>query len=128
MIVYTPKGNIPVVGNYLQQCGHLLDHPTPPCDVKRLNNFHYYNPHNPPAGGHNRVVLAQDRSVYAPNSCDRWAPPSMAGKSVEVQRGEQVDELFKNMKDDKELAETEPGKLLLIHRESEHIRDYFCSI
>lgn len=98
ILVYTPKGNIPVVGNYLHQCGLFLDHPTPPYDIHHLGNYHYFNPHNPPPGGHNPVIY--------PPSPNRWAPVT-AGKSVEVQRS-QVDELFKSLKNGDELAETEP--------------------
>ncbi|KAG5636369.1 hypothetical protein H0H81_008287 [Sphagnurus paluster] len=110
MLVYTPKGNIPVVGNYLRQCGLLLDHPSPPYDAHRLANYHYHNPHDPPPGGHNRAVMASNRMVYGPpnNNMSRWTTPTMTGKSVEVQRS-QVDELFKSMKDGDELAETEPS-------------------
>ncbi|TFK36877.1 SNF2 family DNA-dependent ATPase [Crucibulum laeve] len=108
MLVYTPKGNIPVVGNYLQQCGLLLDHPSPPYDVHRLANYHYHNPHNPPAGGHNRAILASNRLSYGPaRDNSRWTAAGSGGKSVEVQRS-QVDELFKSLKDGDELAETEP--------------------
>jgi SWI/SNF-related matrix-associated actin-dependent regulator of chromatin subfamily A3 len=110
MLVYTPKGNIPVVGNYLHQCGLFLDHPSPPYDVQRLANYHYYNPHNPPAGGHSRALLAANRLAYHPPGADigRWNTPVVSGKSVEVQRS-QVDELFKSLKSGDELAETEPS-------------------
>ncbi|GLB35986.1 putative SNF2 family N-terminal domain containing protein [Lyophyllum shimeji] len=109
MLVYTPKGNIPVVGNYLRQCGLLLDHPTPPWDVQRLANYHYHNPHDPPPGGHNRAVLASNRLGYTSVSNNsRWTTQTITGKSVEVQRN-QVDELFKSLKDGEELAETEPA-------------------
>ncbi|KAG5647573.1 hypothetical protein DXG03_008926 [Asterophora parasitica] len=109
MLVYTPKGNIPVVGNYLRQSGLLLDHPTPPYDPHRLANYHYLNPHDPPPGGHNRAIMASNR-LYPPatNNNSRWTTPAMTGKSVEVQRS-QVDELFQSLKDGEELAETEPA-------------------
>jgi SWI/SNF-related matrix-associated actin-dependent regulator of chromatin subfamily A3 len=108
MLVYTPKGNIPVVGNYLQQCGLLLDHPSLPFEIHRLATQHYHNPHNPPPGGHNRTIIASNRLNYGPPSTNaRWSTPAMAGKSVEIQRS-QVDELFKSLKDGDELAETEP--------------------
>lgn len=106
-LVYTPKGNIPVVGNYLQQCGLLLDHPSLPHDVHRVASYHYYNPHNPPPGGHNQV---SNRGYVSPGTNMRWSTPAMAGKSVEIQRN-QVEELFKNLKDGEELAETEPCAL-----------------
>ncbi|KAF5384824.1 hypothetical protein D9615_001374 [Tricholomella constricta] len=110
MLVYTPKGNIPVVGNYLRQCGLLLDHPTLPFDPNRLANYHYHNPHDPPLGGHNRAIMASNRIGYGPagNNNSRWTTPTMTGKSVEVQRS-QVDELFKSLKDGDELIETEPA-------------------
>lgn len=105
MLVYTPKGNIPVVGDYLQKCGLLLDRPIPPFD---LGKYCYLNPHNPPPGGHNRAIMASNRLGYGPQrDQSRWGTPVAAGKSVEVQRS-QVDELFKNLKDGEELAETEP--------------------
>ncbi|KAJ7169713.1 SNF2 family DNA-dependent ATPase [Mycena filopes] len=104
MLVYTPKGNIPVVGNYLHQCGLLLDHPTPPYEMYRLvsQNQHYYNPHNPPPGGHRN----QNRLYPQVNNANRWSTPQVSGKSVEVQRS-QVDELFKSLKGGDELEETE---------------------
>ncbi|KAJ7786133.1 SNF2 family DNA-dependent ATPase [Mycena metata] len=106
MLVYTPKGNIPVVGNYLHQCGLLLDHPTPPYEMYRLvsQNQHYYNPHNPPPGGHR----AQNRLYPQANNTNRWTTPQVSSKNVEVQRS-QVDELFKSFKGGDELEETEPS-------------------
>ncbi|KAF8167732.1 SNF2 family DNA-dependent ATPase [Crassisporium funariophilum] len=109
MLVYTPKGNVPVVGNYLQQCSLLLDHPSPGCDMQRLAHYHYYNPHNPPPGGFNRAIMASNRMNIVPERDNsRWTTPAMTGKSVEVQRN-QVDELFKNLKDGDGLLETEPS-------------------
>lgn len=110
MLVYTPKGNIPVVGNYLHQCGLFLDHPSPPYDVQRLANYHYFNPHNPPAGGHSRPLLSTSRMALnpqLPHMAGRWNSPAVSGKSVEVQRS-QVDDLFKSLKSGDELTETEP--------------------
>jgi hypothetical protein len=106
MLVYTPKGNIPVVGNYLQQCGLLLDHPSPPYEMRSLvnQNQHYYNPHNPPPGGHR----ANNRLYPQVNNASRWTTPQVSGKSVEVQRS-QVDELFKSLRSGDELGETEPS-------------------
>ncbi|THH33466.1 hypothetical protein EUX98_g728 [Antrodiella citrinella] len=90
LLVFTPKGNIPVVSGYLQQSGLLLDHPTLPSDLQRLHGQHYHNPHNPPPGGHRAAMVTV-----------------VPGKSVEVQRS-QVDQLFKSLKDGDELEETEP--------------------
>ncbi|KAJ7102102.1 SNF2 family N-terminal domain-containing protein [Mycena belliarum] len=104
MLVYTPKGNIPVVGNYLHQCGLLLDHPSPPYEMYRLANQHYYNPHNPPPGGHR----AHNRLYPQVNNANRWSTPQVSGKSVEVQRS-QVDDLFKSLQSGEELLETEPS-------------------
>lgn len=101
--MYTPKGNIPVVGNFLQQCGLLLDHPSPTFDIKLIAHYHYFNPHNPPPGGHASRSAHRDM---------RWSTPSNPGKSVEVQRN-QVDDLFKNLKDGDDLPETEPSALNL---------------
>lgn len=112
MIVYTPKGNIPVVGNYLHQSGLFLDHPTLPADVHRLMTQYYFNPHNPPPGGHARALGANGRLGYVGpggSSSGRWTTPAVAGKSVEVQRS-QVDELFKSLKSGDELEETESRK------------------
>lgn len=113
-LVYTPKGNISVVGNYLQQCGLFLDHPSPPYDIQRLANYYYCNPHNPPPGGH-RTVLPSGRPGYAGpgGNSSRWSTPAVSGKTLEVQRS-QVDELFKSLKSGDELPETEPGKFLFI--------------
>jgi hypothetical protein len=110
LLVYTPKGNIPVVGSYLHGCGLLLDHPSQDflCPV----NCHYYNPHNPPTGGFNRTVVANRMGYTAPVTQMRWSTPSISGKSVEVQRS-QVDELFKSLKSGDELLETEPCELYL---------------
>ncbi|CAK5264607.1 unnamed protein product [Mycena citricolor] len=107
MLVYTPKGNIPVVGNYLHQCGLLLDHPSPPYDMFRIlgQNQHYHNPHNPPPGGHRPQ---QARPFVQQSNMSRWSTPQVSGKSVEVQRS-QVDELFQSLKSGDELMETEPS-------------------
>jgi SWI/SNF-related matrix-associated actin-dependent regulator of chromatin subfamily A3 len=107
MLVYTPMGNIPVVGNYLHQCGLFLDHPSPPYDIQRLTNYHYLNPHNPPPGGHSRALFAANR--IGPPVASRWTTPAVSGKSVEVQRN-QVDEVFKSLKSGDDLVETEPSK------------------
>ena len=79
--------------------------------MQRLRTQHYYNPHNPPPGGHRQTLLGpNNRPGYAgPGGMNvgRW---NAMGKSVEIQRS-QVDELFKSMKDGDELPETEPRKL-----------------
>ncbi|KAM6498452.1 SNF2 family N-terminal domain containing protein [Amanita muscaria] len=108
LLVCTPKGNIPVVGNYLRQCGLLLDNPTPPWDYQCLSSYHYHNPHSPPPGGFNRVTYAPNKLAGPSSYVHRWGTPSMPSKSVEVQRS-QVDEVFKSLKDGEELAETEPS-------------------
>ncbi|KAI0322699.1 SNF2 family N-terminal domain-containing protein [Amylostereum chailletii] len=100
-LVYTPKGNIPVVGNYLRRHQLLLDHPRPgKC------NFPYFNPHNPPPGGFGQSLILDNRAGYlGPGGSSRWAAQS--GKSVEVQRS-QVDELFKSLRSGDELPESQP--------------------
>jgi len=112
MLVYTPKGNIPIVGNFLHGHGLLLDHPNP--DSYRPNNYHYYNPHNPPPGGHARALASPNRMGYGypGNNVSRWSTPAVSGKSVEVQRN-QVDDLFRSLKSGDELTETQPRELLL---------------
>jgi hypothetical protein len=97
MLVYTPKGNIQVVAGFLQQSGLLLDHPSPAFPLTTINNYPYFNPHNPPPGGHANASGHRDM---------RWSTPPVAQKSVEVQRN-QIDELFKSLKDGDELVETE---------------------
>lgn len=112
LLVFTPKGNIPVVGLYLQQHGLLLDHPTLAHDLQRLATQHYTNPHNPPPGGHARSLLpSTPNRPYSTvgSSTSRWASPGANGKSVEVQRS-QAEELFKSLKSGDDLEETEPCK------------------
>ncbi|THH02609.1 hypothetical protein EW026_g285 [Hermanssonia centrifuga] len=107
LLVYTPKGNISVVATYLQQNGLFLDHPSLPADMQRLRAQHYFNPHNPPPGGHSRALGVNTRLGYAGpggSNTGRWN--TVSGKSVEVQRS-QVDELFKSLRDGDELEETE---------------------
>ena len=108
MLVYTPKGNIPVVGDYLHHAGLYLDHPAP--GEPRMGNYPYHNPHNPPPGGFNRPGACRPGG-YAGSSGmanRRWGTPAVNAKSVEVQRS-QVDELFRSLKDDSdELIEMDP--------------------
>ncbi|TFK56558.1 hypothetical protein OE88DRAFT_1649913 [Heliocybe sulcata] len=109
MLVSTPKGNIPVVGNYFNRNGLLLDHPTYPFGRESLGNFPYHNPHNPPPGGFRNLFASQRLGFAGPGGSNmgRWSAPAVSGKSVEVQRS-QIDELFKSLKSGDELAETQP--------------------
>ncbi|KAI0639627.1 SNF2 family N-terminal domain-containing protein [Trametes polyzona] len=110
MLVYTPKGNIPVVSAYLQQHGLLLDHPSLPCDINHVSANYYHNPHNPPPGGHSRAPLVNNRPGYigpGGNGYRSWSSPAVSGKSIEVQRS-QVDELFKSLKGGDGLDEADP--------------------
>ena len=110
MLVFTPKGNIPVVSKYLEANGLYLDHPTLPSDVQHASSGYYYNPHNPPPGGHARGGQVLNRPGYAGpggNTFSRWSTPAVAGRSVEVQRS-QVDELFKSLRGGDELDEADP--------------------
>ncbi|KIK70785.1 hypothetical protein GYMLUDRAFT_32838 [Collybiopsis luxurians FD-317 M1] len=100
MMVYTPKGNISTVGPFMFQNGLLLDHPTPPYDLRRYNPFYYFNPHNPPPGGHSSLT------IYPTNNISRWTTSQVSAKSVEVQRS-QIDEVFKSIKGGDQLMETE---------------------
>ncbi|KAF8913027.1 SNF2 family N-terminal domain-containing protein [Gymnopilus junonius] len=108
MLVYTPKGNIPVVGNYLEQNNLILDDPRPPSEMQRLTGYHYYNPHEHLKERRRAMLLSNSMSIIPKRDHSRWTTPAAAGKSVEVQRS-QVDELFKTLKDGAGLAETEPG-------------------
>ncbi|KAG1908274.1 SNF2 family N-terminal domain-containing protein [Suillus fuscotomentosus] len=107
MLVYTPKGNIAVVGSYLQSCGLMLDHPSGPYDISRLMNYHYCNPHAPPPGGHRSMLPSRSGYAGPGGNSPRWNAPMVSGKTLEVQRS-QIDELFKSLKSGDELAETEP--------------------
>ncbi len=102
--MYTPKGNIAVVGNFLRQSGLLLEHP-----ILTPTHVLYHNPHNPPSGGHARALMAGPHTDYSGpgGASSRWSTPTAPGKTVEVQRA-QVDELFKNLRGGEELEETEP--------------------
>ncbi|KAI0778401.1 SNF2 family N-terminal domain-containing protein [Trametes elegans] len=110
MLVYTPKGNIPVVSAYLHQNGLYLDHPTLPPDIEQVSSGYYYNPHEPPPGGHQRAPVIHGRPGYVgpgSGSFRAWSSPAVSGKSIEVQRS-QVDELFKSLKGGDELPEADP--------------------
>ncbi len=112
--MYTPKGNISVVATYLQQNGLFLDHPSLPADMQRLRAQHYFNPHNPPPGGHSRALGVNTRLGYAGpggSNTGRWN--TVSGKSIEVQRS-QVDELFKSLRDGDELEETDARTCYLL--------------
>uniref|UniRef100_A0A0W0FGG1 Dna repair protein rad5 n=1 Tax=Moniliophthora roreri TaxID=221103 RepID=A0A0W0FGG1_MONRR len=102
LLVYTPKGNIPPVGNFLYTSQLLLDHPTHAADIYMLKDRAYYNPHNPPPGGHNQ----NRHNAFA--TANRWTVPAVSGRSVEVQRS-QVDELFQSLKRGDDIVETEPA-------------------
>ncbi|PPQ67109.1 hypothetical protein CVT25_005710 [Psilocybe cyanescens] len=103
MLVYTPKGNIPVVGNYLRQSNLILDHPASPHDMQRLTTYHYFNPHHL-----HYDSLRNSNNMFPQRDHSRWTTLTSSGKSVEVQRS-QVDELFKTLKDGDGLEETEPS-------------------
>ena len=68
------------------------------------------NPHNPPPGGHIRNFISP-RWNTATAVDNRWNPPNVSGKSVEVHRS-QVEEVFKSLKSGDELEETEPSELI----------------
>lgn len=93
----------------MERCGLMLDHPAPPFDFAQVmsSNTPYFNPHNPPPGGHNRHIIRPNGGMFQGPPPQRWATQQV-GKSVEVQRS-QVDELFKTLKTGGELRETEAG-------------------
>ena len=57
--------------------------------------------------------VSSGRLGYAGPGGNRWNAPAVAGKSVEVQRS-QVDDLFKSMIDQDNLAEFDPGECFFI--------------
>jgi SWI/SNF-related matrix-associated actin-dependent regulator of chromatin subfamily A3 len=98
MLVYTPHGNVQAVGTYLSQGGLHLEHPIDPDKFEHHCRLrHYINPH---------ATASPHPLMQQPHS--RWTQPSGNVKSVEVQRN-QVEELYKNLHNGDELAETEPG-------------------
>jgi len=60
VLVYTPKGNIPVIGNFLRQSGFILEHPS----IYPIHVF-YHNPHNPPPGDHARALMTGSLSDHS---------------------------------------------------------------
>jgi SWI/SNF-related matrix-associated actin-dependent regulator of chromatin subfamily A3 len=106
MLVYTPKGNVPVVGNYLKQCNLFLGEPSLTYGI-RLANYHYFNPHTPSAGRDDILMTFNPLTSPPERDHSRWTTPIITGKNIDVQRS-QVDELFKSLKDEDELIETEP--------------------
>ncbi|KAL1687389.1 SNF2 family N-terminal domain-containing protein [Schizophyllum commune] len=107
LLVHTPKGNIPAVGNYFSQCSLWLSHMSAPFDLSRLSVMHYYNPHDNPMNPNFYAQRAQ--RPYNGGGGGRWSTPAVSGKSVEVQRS-QVDELFKSLQGGDNLPETEPAQ------------------
>ena len=100
ILVFTPRGNVKVVANYLSGGSILLEHPSVPYNPAAHRDMPpYENPHNPPIGGSDQRY---------PAGQNRWSQQAVAGKSVEVQRS-QVDEVFKSLRSGEDLAETEGG-------------------
>ena len=104
ILLFTPKGNVNAVAQFLSQASLFLDHPTIPYDpAQHRDNPEYSNPHNPPPGGFKNAMMQQ-----GPGSGSRWNQTAVAAKSVEVQRS-QVDEVFASLRSGEDLQETEPG-------------------
>lgn len=104
ILIFTPKGNVPAVAQFLQNASLYLDHPTIPYDpAQHRDQPDYHNPHNPPPGGFRSALAAGGGPAGA-----RWNQTAVAGKSVEVQRS-QVDEVFASLRSGEDLPETEPG-------------------
>ncbi|KIJ45051.1 hypothetical protein M422DRAFT_29907 [Sphaerobolus stellatus SS14] len=113
LLLFTPKGNIPIVSSYLHNSALFLDHPIVPFDLAaaRLKGVLYSNPHNPPPGGFARAqqarggygnLVAGGHNGFGAN---RWSGTAPNGKSVEIQRN-QVDQVFHSLKSGDELEET----------------------
>ena len=128
LLVYTPKGNVPVVGNYLKQCNLFLGEPSLSYGMQRLANYHYFNPHTP-SGGRDDVIMAFNSLTSPPErEHSRWTTPIVNGKSIDIQRS-QVDELFKSLKDEDGLVETEPCtcmRLVLMSHLIPRFGFFFC--
>ncbi|KAG8866814.1 hypothetical protein FRB97_003736, partial [Tulasnella sp. 331] len=109
ILIFTPKGNVNAVSQFLQNASLFLDHPSVPYDPSQHRDSpEYHNPHNPPPGGFRNANLTHAGSS-AGNP--RWNQAAVAGKSVEVQRS-QVDEVFNSLRSGEDLPETEPGPLI----------------
>ncbi|KAL0951422.1 hypothetical protein HGRIS_008114 [Hohenbuehelia grisea] len=102
MLVYTPYGNLPVVGKYLRDLKLLLDDPSSIWDINP-SQCAYINPHDPPPGGH-----ANSANAYnSVNNVGRWSAPAVNSKSTEVQRSH-AEAVFNNMRNDDDLPEADP--------------------
>ena len=108
LLVFTPKGNIPHVAQYLMKNGLLLEHPSPPYDPARHPGTYYHNPHNPPPGGFARAIHSSRSHLQA-----RWSQPqtTISAKTLDGTRS-QVDEVFNSLRSGDDLEEIEPGKLI----------------
>lgn len=105
ILVFTPRGNVKVVAQYLASGNVNLEHPSIPYNpANHRDNPPYENPHQAQPG---QIGLNEYGRYAQPN---RWQGQSVvAGKSVEVQRS-QVDELFKALRSGEDLPDTEPGE------------------
>ncbi|KZS95776.1 hypothetical protein SISNIDRAFT_494062 [Sistotremastrum niveocremeum HHB9708] len=106
-LVYTPRGNIPVVGRFLQKANLYLNDIDMPFQREILDRsgIPYQNPHNPPPGGFQRAPIAtppqQASAQYARYSA------SVQQKSVQVQRSH-IDEVFQSLRSREDLPEATP--------------------
>ena len=85
LLVYTPKGNIAIVSEYLRQHGFLLVHPTLPSDQIQVEGGHYLNPHDPspPGGFGSSGVLPEGQSGrHAQMIHSGWSAPVFADESA----------------------------------------------
>lgn len=106
ILVFTPRGNVKVVANYLSGGNLLLEHPSTPYNpAEHRDQPPYENPHNPANGGPDYR--------YPAAAQNRWSQQGVSGKSVEVQRS-QVDEVFKSLRSGEDLKETDAGTLTLL--------------
>ena len=105
ILVFTPRGNVKVVAQYLSSGSVNLEHPSIPYNpANHRDSPPYENPHQAQPG----QIGLNEYGRYA--QLNRWQGQSVvAGKSVEVQRS-QVDELFKALRSGEDLPDTEPGE------------------
>jgi SWI/SNF-related matrix-associated actin-dependent regulator of chromatin subfamily A3 len=108
VLVFTLPSNIMFIANHLASNHCYLVDPMPDYDPSRHNDSRYDNAHK------DYYIPPQNNGAYG-SGPNPWAGPMgmilgpTKTNQVEVQR-EQVDEVFKSLKDDMKLAESEPGE------------------
>lgn len=108
VLVFTLPSNIMFIANHLASNHCYLVDPMPDYDPSRHNESRYDN-------AHKDYYIPPQHITQLPFGINPWAGPAgmilgpTKANQIEVQR-EQVDEVFKSLKDDMKLAESEPGE------------------